>query len=104
MRAGMAAAATHSGIVALEPRYIAAGKLIVATGLRAAAPAIHLMPAERLIGESVAFKSGQSISSIGPKGRRPGRRRSSRSNSQRKLPGPAPCRGGPVYRPRSPDS
>src|ERR1700722_7453412 len=62
-----AAAATHGGIVDLEPRYIAAGKLIVATGLRAAAPAIHLVPAERLIGESAALSPDNPFRRLAPK-------------------------------------
>jgi hypothetical protein len=67
MRACVTAPATHKGIVAAEPRYKTAGKLIVATGLRAATPAIHLVSAERLIGKGAAWRPDNPFRRLAPK-------------------------------------
>jgi hypothetical protein len=53
----MAAPATHQGEVALDPDHETAGELIVATGLRTAAPAFHLVFTERLAEESAAGRA-----------------------------------------------
>ena len=62
----MAALSIGPGIVALDADHEAAGKLIVATGLHAAEPALRLMSAERLAEKSAAGRADDPLGLPGP--------------------------------------
>jgi hypothetical protein len=65
-RAVMAALGIRPGVIALDADHKAAGKLIVATGLRAADPAIRGMSAERLAKKSPAGRPDNPVLLLGP--------------------------------------
>jgi hypothetical protein len=65
-RAVMAALGVRPGIVALDADHEAAGELVVATGLHAAMPAIHLMSAERLAEKIAAGRADDPFGRLGP--------------------------------------